>query len=236
MEEQPGRGALVASVERALPRSCEPIPARSASGPRRRTARATRRGPPRKSVVRRVADQQVAEPKPVVELDEVVGYHFEQALLLEARRRLEEAEDHIGLAYVWSALGYGVANGRGRTDDWAAASEQWLPPRPARRSQGPRPYDRSRCRPVPWIAPGGRRARRLWSDCSQRWGARGLLLSRAWLLAMLDRGEGGPARCPTRPTRGSASRAVTRWPEWHLAEISSLAGGHAGAGGTGATG
>src|SRR6266496_4710060 len=49
-----------------------------------------------------------------------------EALLLEARGRLEEAEDHVGLAYVWSALGYGVANGRGRTDDWAAASEQSL--------------------------------------------------------------------------------------------------------------
>ena len=47
-----------------------------------------------------------------------------EALLLDARRRLEEAEDHAGLAYVWSALGYGVANMRGRADDWAAASEQ----------------------------------------------------------------------------------------------------------------
>ena len=46
-----------------------------------------------------------------------------EALLLEARRRLEEAEDHVGLYYVWSALGYCVANARRRADDWANASE-----------------------------------------------------------------------------------------------------------------
>jgi hypothetical protein len=97
--EQPGRGALVASVERALPRSCESIP---------RAERERGVGPAqlglvaggllevvahhlvqldegsllldpgaeplvqlgadrlRKSVVRCVADQQVAEPEPVV--------------------------------------------------------------------------------------------------------------------------------------------------------------------------
>jgi Tetratricopeptide repeat len=37
---------------------------------------------------------------------------------------LEEAEDHAGLAQVWGALGYGVANSRGRMDDWAYAAEQ----------------------------------------------------------------------------------------------------------------
>ena len=36
-----------------------------------------------------------------------------EALLLDARRRLEEVEDHAGLAQVWWALGFGVANPRG---------------------------------------------------------------------------------------------------------------------------
>ena len=47
-----------------------------------------------------------------------------EELLLQARRRLEEQDDHLGLYYVWSALGYCVANTRGRADDWATASEQ----------------------------------------------------------------------------------------------------------------
>jgi class 3 adenylate cyclase/tetratricopeptide (TPR) repeat protein len=44
-----------------------------------------------------------------------------------ARRALPllgDAGDHAGLAQVWVALGYGVANSRGRMDDWAYAAEQ----------------------------------------------------------------------------------------------------------------
>jgi class 3 adenylate cyclase/tetratricopeptide (TPR) repeat protein len=36
---------------------------------------------------------------------------------------LEAAHDHVGLMYMYVALGYGVANGRGRMEDWASASE-----------------------------------------------------------------------------------------------------------------
>jgi class 3 adenylate cyclase/tetratricopeptide (TPR) repeat protein len=48
---------------------------------------------------------------------------------LEARARRaltlsENARDHAGLVHVWSALGDGVANFRGRWDDWAHAAEQ----------------------------------------------------------------------------------------------------------------
>ena len=39
---------------------------------------------------------------------------------------LEQAEDHAGLAYVWYVLGTGVANWRGRYEDWAHAAEQAL--------------------------------------------------------------------------------------------------------------
>ena len=46
-----------------------------------------------------------------------------EVLALEALRRLEEVDDHAGLSQVWTALGYGVANSRGRMDDWAHAAE-----------------------------------------------------------------------------------------------------------------
>jgi class 3 adenylate cyclase/tetratricopeptide (TPR) repeat protein len=42
----------------------------------------------------------------------------------DARRRLEEIGDDIGLAQVWLVLGYGVANSRGRMGDWAHAAKQ----------------------------------------------------------------------------------------------------------------
>jgi class 3 adenylate cyclase/tetratricopeptide (TPR) repeat protein len=42
---------------------------------------------------------------------------------LDAIPLLEAADDHVGLMYVYVALGYGVANGRGLMEDWASASE-----------------------------------------------------------------------------------------------------------------
>jgi class 3 adenylate cyclase/tetratricopeptide (TPR) repeat protein len=47
-----------------------------------------------------------------------------EQLALAALPLLEEAKDHPGLAQVWGALGYGVANSRGRMEDWAHAAEQ----------------------------------------------------------------------------------------------------------------
>jgi class 3 adenylate cyclase/tetratricopeptide (TPR) repeat protein len=43
---------------------------------------------------------------------------------LAALPLLEEAEDHFGLSQIWVALGYGVANSRGRMEDWARAAEE----------------------------------------------------------------------------------------------------------------
>ena len=146
-----------------------------------------------------------------------------EALLLEARRRLEEAEDHLGLFYVWSALGYGVANGRGRADDWAIASEQ------ARRHS--RLAGRSAPRPVDLgvsIVVGSRPAdealetvERLLAETRSPY----VLLSRAWLLAMLDRSEEA-----WQDAREAYARHRelddTRWPDWWLAELSILDGDH----------
>ena len=147
-----------------------------------------------------------------------------EALLLEARRRLEEAEDHVGLAYVWSALGYGVANARGRADDWAAASEQSLHHSRLAGRQGlaratdlgvalclgSRPADEALVTVERLLAEMGRPE---------------LLLSRAWLLAMLDRGEEARRDADEAYAR-LREQSSTRWPDWHLAEISGLAGDH----------
>jgi tetratricopeptide (TPR) repeat protein len=51
------------------------------------------------------------------------------------------------------------------------------------------------------------------------------LLSRAWLLAMLDRGEEARRDADEAYAR-LREQSSTRWPDWHLAEISGLAGDH----------
>ncbi len=159
--------------------------------------------------------RQMVAPSSPDELDEM------ETLLLAARSRLEEVEDHAGLAEVWWALGYGVANARGRADDWATASLQAyhhfrLAGRPAIA-----PYDLGSA-----LAGGSRPAEealevldRLLGEAPSPW----LQLGRARPLAMLDRGE---------EARQAAEEATARlrelddasWSEWTFAELSMLAG------------
>ena len=144
-------------------------------------------------------------------------------LLLDVRPRLEELQDHAGLAHVWWALGFGVANSRGHPDDWATAALQ--------------AYEHSRLAGRPSMPPsdvgsavcvGSQPADeavelldRLLAEAPSNW----LSLQRAWLLAMLDRGE---------EARQTAQEAYARireqddagWPDWILAEISILADDH----------
>jgi len=56
----------------------------------------------------------------VMALDEL------EELARRALPLLESAENHAGLVHVWYALGFGVANNRGRYEDWAHAAEQAL--------------------------------------------------------------------------------------------------------------
>jgi class 3 adenylate cyclase/tetratricopeptide (TPR) repeat protein len=147
-----------------------------------------------------------------------------EALLLEARRRLEDAEDHVGLVYVWSALGYGVASARGRYDDWATASEQALH------------HSRLAGRSVPpptslgvSLAMGSRPADealatvdRLREETASSW----LLLVRAWLLAMLDRSDEAWQDAEEAHAR-LHDQGSARWVDSFLAELSTLAGDHA---------
>jgi class 3 adenylate cyclase/tetratricopeptide (TPR) repeat protein len=146
-----------------------------------------------------------------------------EALLLDARRRLEEVEDHVGLLYVWSTLGYAVASMRGRYDDWATASEQALY------------HSRLAGRAVPpatnlgvSLVMGSRPADealgavdRLLADTGSSW----LLLVRAWLLAMLDRSDEAWQDAQEADAR-LRDQSTSRWCDWFLAEVSSLAGDH----------
>ena len=147
-----------------------------------------------------------------------------EALLLEARRRLEEAEDHVGLYYVWSALGYCVANARGRADDWANASEQARRHSRLAGRSAPNPNDLGVA-----IVAGPRPAdealetvQRLLAETRSPY----VLLSRAWLLAMLDRSEEAWQDAREAYARARELSDV-RWPDWWLAELSILDGNYA---------
>ena len=98
---------------------------------------------------------------------------------------LEEAENHAALAYVWLVLGFGVANARGRYEDWAHAAEQALR---HSRLAGRRSMDVFSLGDA--LALGPRPAKealrtldRLMPDNPHPWP----LLCRAWLLTMLAR-------------------------------------------------
>ena len=62
----------------------------------------------------------VVRSRPIRPIDEL------EQLARKALPLLEQAEDHAGLVHVWYALGFGVANCRGRFEDYAHASEQAL--------------------------------------------------------------------------------------------------------------
>jgi len=145
-----------------------------------------------------------------------------ETLLRDARRRLEEAEDHLGLARVWAALGFGVANMRGRSDDWATAAEQaYHHSRLAGRSGsqspdlgialivGSRPADEAL-----------EVVDRLFAETRSPW----LQFCRAWLLAMLDRGD--EARQDAEEADARLREQNNSWGDWVLAELSILAGDH----------
>ena len=117
---------------------------------------------------------------------------------------LEQAEDHAGLVHVWNALGFGVANYRGRFEDWAHAAEQAL--RHARLA-GRRNSDplRPRGRARPWAAAGGRGAAHPRRAPSREPASLGCCCCRAWLLTMLTRFDEAAAD----RARGAASAGAS---------------------------
>jgi class 3 adenylate cyclase/tetratricopeptide (TPR) repeat protein len=145
-----------------------------------------------------------------------------ETLAREAIPLIAEAGDHAGLVHVWSALGDGVANFRGRWDDWADAAEQ------ARRharlagqasahlmhelalAAGSRPADEA-LRTLDELLPDNPRT--------------GPLLVRAWLLGMLGRfREAWPLAEQARERERELTG--TNMAEWLPAGIASLAGDH----------
>jgi AAA ATPase domain len=141
---------------------------------------------------------------------------------------LEQAEDNNGLAWVWFALGYVVANNRGRFEEWAHAAEQtrlhlrlagrhpaWLGGLEHALVMGPRPADEA-LRTLDSVLPANPQP--------------SALFQRAKLLAMLGRFEEAwalalPADEKARELSGEAGG------ENYLAEIAALAGDEATAAG-----
>ncbi len=146
-----------------------------------------------------------------------------QTVAHSALELLEAQADHAGLVYVWTALGFGVANFRGRWDDWAQASEQvsrhaLLAGQPSVRSgtlglalaSGSRPADEALEKVKALLEEGQNPSSSL---------------IEAWLLAMLNRfEEAWPIAEQTREwiweLRGD------HWVEWIPAEIAALEGDH----------
>jgi class 3 adenylate cyclase/tetratricopeptide (TPR) repeat protein len=147
-----------------------------------------------------------------------------ESLLLAIRPRLEAIDDHAGLAQVWWALGFGVANGRDRADDWAIAAERaYAHRRLAGRAAAPS-GDLG-----PALVQGSRPAEEalaiLDTHVAESSPTAWLLLNRAWILAMLDRGD------EVRETVRAAEARLRDpeqfgWTEWVYAEIDALEGNY----------
>ena len=151
-----------------------------------------------------------------------------ETLARKALPLLELAGDHAGLVHVWSVLGYGIANFRGRWDDWAEAGEEVLrharlagqpsAPQAAHElalASGSRPADEA-LRMLDALLPENPRPR--------------ALLVRAWLLAMLGRFEEGS---PILREANDRLRELmgANWFEWIPAQIAVFAGDHEAAAG-----
>ena len=135
---------------------------------------------------------------------------------------LEQAGDHAGLAHAWRALGYGVANFRGRWDDWAEAAEQAL--RHARLAGQLSPRVAHELALASGSHPADEALQKLDALLPENPGPFALLV-RAWLLAMLARFEEASPVAEEARDRG---RELTGdyWMDWVPAEIAALEGDH----------
>jgi len=146
-----------------------------------------------------------------------------ELLARKALPPLEQAGNHAGLVHVWYALGFGVANARGRLEDHAHASEQAL--RHARLAgqrtshlfhlddaiaDGPRPADDA-LRTLDALLPDNPSPR--------------LLLVRAWLLSMLARFDEA-ARIAREAGEHWRELTGDDWVDVYLARIAATAGRH----------
>jgi class 3 adenylate cyclase len=146
-----------------------------------------------------------------------------ERLARKALPPLEQAEDHAGLVHIWYSLGFGVANFRGRFEDYAHAAEQALGhARLAGQrnsslfrlgdalASGPRPADEA-LRTLDALLPENPHPRPL--------------LVRAWLLSMLARfEEAAQLACEA----GERWRELTGddWVDVYLGRIAATGGRH----------
>jgi hypothetical protein len=136
---------------------------------------------------------------------------------------LEHAGDHAGLVHVWRALGYGVANFRGRWDDWAEASEHAL--RHARLAGQPSGDLFGLGLALASGSLEANEALRALETLLSENPHPGLQLCRAWLLAMLSRFE---EAWPIAREARDRSHELTgdHWRDWLPAQIAALSGDH----------
>jgi class 3 adenylate cyclase/tetratricopeptide (TPR) repeat protein len=144
-----------------------------------------------------------------------------EALALEALPLLEQAEDHAGLVHLWGVLGFGVANVRGRYDDWVRANEESLRHSRLAGHQAPSTF---LAVPLAW---GSRPADEALAtlECQEDRQSPWLSLCRAWLLAMLGRFDEAWSLADESYER---FREQSRnWVgDWAMGEIASLADDH----------
>src|SRR5919201_1620883 len=145
-----------------------------------------------------------------------------ERLAREALPLLELAGDHAGLVHVWRALGYGVANFRGRWDDWTDAAEQAR--RHARLAGQLAPHLGHELAVACGSRPADEALRTLDALLPEN-PSPGPLLVRAWLLAMLGRFDEASAIVDEARDR---ERELTgdNWIDWIPAEIAALQGDH----------
>jgi class 3 adenylate cyclase/tetratricopeptide (TPR) repeat protein len=145
-----------------------------------------------------------------------------EALAGNALALAEHAGDHAGLVHVWSALGDGVANFRGRWDDWAQAGEQAL--RHARLAGQPTAGLFHDLALASGTTPADEALQTLDALHSENPSA-GASLVRAWLLAMLGRfGEAWSLAEKAREWQRELTGAY--WADWIPAAIATLEGDH----------
>jgi hypothetical protein len=127
-----------------------------------------------------------------------------EALARAALPLLEEVDDHAGLVHVWGALGYGVANGRGRMEDWVYAAEQSI--RHARAAGWRSSDDFGLAVALVWGPRPADDALRTLDDVLPDFSDPLFVLKHAYLLAMLGRFERrGLSRAPPPSVSGNSA-------------------------------
>jgi class 3 adenylate cyclase/tetratricopeptide (TPR) repeat protein len=147
-----------------------------------------------------------------------------EELALVALPLLEETGDHAGLVHVWAALGYGVANARGRYAEWEQAAEQAL--RHARiAGQRPSHLFSLELTLVFGPTPADEAVRKLDAVLPEVPHPYPLLF-RSHLLAMLGRFDEAWPSAHAASDRMQQLTGATGGGEYALAEIAALAGDH----------